>query len=185
MDRRWDCGLATGVPPSFCLSRCFSEAQGTSLGDERISVSVTELTERMKWIWLETGQGGAGKTFKHLWETRVRKQIYRVESAWLLTGVQGNHVALTEDDKRTAIKMQKPHWRQSARMHQQETNGLISYAFLKILISGSRCPGTYEVRPAWQTFLIGGAPTGFLSPPTIQKKKIPTCDRLGFTLPNK
>lgn len=50
MDRRWDCGLAMGVPPSLCLSRCFAEAQGTSLGDERIYLSVTELAERMKWI---------------------------------------------------------------------------------------------------------------------------------------
>lgn len=61
MDRRWDCGLPTGVPPSFCLSRCFTEAQGTSLGDERIYLSVTELAERMKWIWLETGWAGLEK----------------------------------------------------------------------------------------------------------------------------
>lgn len=61
MDRRWDCGLATGVPPSFCLSRCFTEAQGTSFGDERIYLSVTELAERMKWIWLEMGWAGLVK----------------------------------------------------------------------------------------------------------------------------
>lgn len=61
MDRRWGCGLATGIPPSFCLSRCFIEAQGTSSGDERICLSVTELAERMKWIWLGIGWAGPVK----------------------------------------------------------------------------------------------------------------------------
>lgn len=71
-------GLAMGIPPSFCLSRCFTEAHGTSLGDERIYLSVTELAERMKWIWLgKGGRGAAGETFKHLCSAQDAKQIYR------------------------------------------------------------------------------------------------------------
>lgn len=54
-------GWPRASPPSFCLSRCYTEAQGTSLGDERIYLSVTELAERMKWIWLGTGRAGLVK----------------------------------------------------------------------------------------------------------------------------
>lgn len=70
-------GWPRASPQAFCLSRCFAEAQGTSLGDERIYLSVTELAERVKRIWLETGWGGAGGTFRHLCCTRVRRQSYR------------------------------------------------------------------------------------------------------------
>lgn len=47
--------------PQAFVCRCYTEAQGTSLGDERIYLSVTELAEKMKWIW----RGGAGLV-KHL-----------------------------------------------------------------------------------------------------------------------
>lgn len=97
MDRRWECGLATGVPTSFCLSRCFGKAQDTSLGDERIYLSGTELAERMKWIWLETGRGW--RNIGNI-SARLGKHTYRARP--LVTGVQSNHVRLNENYRHRA-----------------------------------------------------------------------------------
>ena len=66
------------------------------MGDERIYLSVTELAERMKWIWLETGWGGAGETFKTSLLVSSRKADIQSTTAWLITGVQSNHVTLNE-----------------------------------------------------------------------------------------
>lgn len=113
-------GWPQASPPSFCLSRCFMEAQGTSSGDERICLSVTELAERMKWIWL--GMGWAGLV-KHL----------NISTKFHLKTRDTEHDHLTRNrcpKQSCNVEWRQQTYRFQSIMHAQKPQGLMLYDHL-------------------------------------------------------
>lgn len=90
-------GWPQAFPQAFVCHAVSLKHMGTSVGDEMIYLSVSELHGRMKWIWLENGLGWGCLWIKTFPPDLCWKSDTEHKTVWLIMGAKSNHVTLREE----------------------------------------------------------------------------------------